>query len=239
MNRIFGVCKFQFKKLSYWTVICFVVILANLLISVVALSAVNTADDRSGVNTSIDLIAVIMIFVMGLNCFKPSFKFLLANGVSRKSFFLGNVPFLALYSALWSALVLLITFPFRSLFHSTLYVVIYEKDSILGAFLWTFAVMFCVVSAGWLINLIYYRSGTILKTIVSISPVLLVALIVWIDRLSGYRFGKLIFKGMFFVMGFNDQMQASPVSSTLILFLFAVLFCGLCWPLLRRAQLKD
>jgi len=80
----------------------------NILISV----TVTYLLPGSGVSAgSSDSIAIIWIFMLRLLSFAPSFKFMLSNSVSRKSFFWANILSMGIISVVWAmATTLILTF---------------------------------------------------------------------------------------------------------------------------------
>ena len=181
--------------------------------------------------------ALIFLFVCGLNSFKESFKFTSANGVSRKRYFRESLIAMAGIAALATLVetgLRLISQVFTR--HEMLYNMLYESNSIIAVVAWTFALFFCVSLLGWLINLIYYRSSALLKIVVSLSPVYVTILLIWLNKLIGGSVFIAIGNFISFYWGITDSNSYVAVLNLLAT---SVFFCGLIFLLMRRAPVKE
>ncbi|HEX3048050.1 MAG TPA: hypothetical protein VHY08_25075 [Bacillota bacterium] len=183
--------------------------------------------------------ALIWILVIGLIFFKSNFKFLLGNGVSRRRFFGVAVPALALLAATWALMATLIPVVFKTmgdylLFHEYLY----RKSSMAGGILWTFGALFFTVILGWLISLLYYRSTLRLKVVISIFPLILIPILLFLNKTSGGVIFQALGKFFLTILGFT-QSPANPYTGAFSLTLAALFICGCNYLLMRKAEIKD
>lgn len=240
MENIFKVTKYQLMFFKIQTAICFSVIAFNILISVVVgyLIDAQNAGSRSSAGST-DIIALTWIFILGLCCFKPSFKFLLANGVSRKRFFWGNIYCLAIVAGLWAVILTLLCVLARMFTRITvLYELLYENLNPIHAVVWTFAALFLLAVLGWCINMLYYRSTKRLKYAVTLAPFVLYGLLTVINQATGGILLRSISQFLIAAMGFSAGARSSYIGA-LTMLLFAAVICSLNFLLLRKAQLKD
>ena len=240
MLYISKVVKYQLLSLKNQTLTCFSIITLNILISFIVSYFLTSAIDGSNVKIgSIDIVALIWIFILGTSFFKPSFKFMLSNGVSRKRFFVANINCFAIIAAVWSIAVTLLSIISRRYTNIiVLYETLYNNLNGLSFAIWMFAAFFMLAILGWFINIIYYRSGKGLKLFISFSMFAIGPLLLLFDILTS----GLIFKGIaqFFIitMGFSSDFPNSYIA-TLSMLIFAIVLCSFNFLLIRKAQIQD
>ena len=191
----------------------------------------------NNVSYNSDSATLVFLFVIGLNSFKESFKFSSANGVSRKRYFreslLAMVGIAAL-AALIESVLPLISQTFAR--HEMLYLTIYRNTSFIAACTWTFALYYFVLMAGWLINLVYYRSSTLMKIVFSLSPVYVILLLIGLNKLANGSVFIAIGNFISFYWGITDSNSYVAVLNLLAT---SLLFSGLIVLLMRRAPVKE
>lgn len=191
----------------------------------------------NNVSYNSDSATLVFLFVLGLNGFKDSFKLSSANGVSRKRYFRESLLALAAIAALAALIESVLPLISQSFTrHEMLYVTIYRNTGFIAACTWTFALYYFVLMAGWLINLIYYRSGSLMKIVFSLSPVFVTLLLIGLNKLVGGNVFIAIGNFISFYWGITDSNSYVAVLNLLAT---SLLFSGLIVLLLRRAPVKE
>lgn len=234
MNNFFKVFKYQIH--DFWkAVIIFYSIIVSILFAITALVSKNTENVSFG---GFEIVTAIFLFVAGLNCFKANFKFMLANNVSRKGFYLGNTialisvaAFMALLDAILNIVVGL-NLPYESVVMQ-----LYKNNSFFAGFLWSFGLYSLFVCLGWLITMLYYSCNKLMKTVISIIPILVIALFQYINWISGGLEGRAVADFLNKAMGFayNNNVYVGALS----LFIGAAAIALICFLPLRNAIAKD
>ncbi|OGO76853.1 MAG: hypothetical protein A2Y23_08160 [Clostridiales bacterium GWB2_37_7] len=179
----------------------------------------------------------IFLFVSGLNCFKTSFRFMQANNISRKRFYYANIITLVTISAFMALIdttmtnVIKLMLPYNSLLEQ-----LYKNDFFFSNFIWSFALFTLAASAGWCITMLYYKCGKLMKTVVSLAPVLIIILLAMLNNLVKGAIGTAIIKFLTVALGFNNNNPYMAVFSFLIASAGAF---GLCYLLIQRMPIKE
>lgn len=227
-------------------------------LAAMTLMAILAARQGGGSSSGVEMSSAIFLLVMGLNSFKENFYFSQANGVSRRTFFLGALLSSLPLVAFMSALDLIINrvynlFVPAPMFHDmvfsggslevesgllysestgSMWVPSNEFSVLLSTFLWTLCVYLMVYCLGFFLTLVYYRSGKILKWVVSAVPIILLILLgnfymylpAWLFEGIGRFFQTVFFENTYIsCLGF--------LGLALLFSLFAYLLC-------RRAPIK-
>jgi len=162
----------------------------------------------------------------------------MANNVSRKRFYLGNIIAIASLAAFMALIevilnnVLKAMLPYMSTFEQ-----LYIKDFFLADFAWSFGLYMLLASLGWIITMIYYRSNKLMKTVVSLVPVFVIVLGAIINNLVDGAITRAL--GRFFsaALGFSYGKNAYIAFLSFIIGTLGVL--ALSFLLIRRMPLKD
>ncbi|MBN1191192.1 MAG: hypothetical protein JXA46_15655 [Dehalococcoidales bacterium] len=228
--------KLHFVALFSWQIItCFAVLLLNVLIS----AAVIRLTDYEGPAGTGDGIAMIWILVVGLIFFAPSFKYMLFQGISRKRFFLAGSLSMVTLAAVITVLVLVIySINLQVANVWMVYKVIYGNHVSIGLVLWEFAAFLFLGMLGWFISLVYYVSNRIARYIVSISPIVLIILLVFFNALADGAISRTVLDFLITVMGLSSS-DPNPYTGTVSMLAAAVIISGAVFLLLRRAQVND
>lgn len=233
MNNTLKVAKYQLYDFKTAVAIFYAVII--LLVSFIGFQIGNS---NGRINFSgLDMGTSMFIFIAGLNCFKENFKFMMANNVSRKSFYFGNAIALLMVAGsmalidLFLDLILSAIIPYESAFSQ-----IYHFQNYWIQFVWTFTLYAYFVFLGWMINLVYYRSNYTMKILVSISPVIVFALFQYIRQKIKAAMGieLLSFLGRVLKNFFTNPYIAMTNLIIGILIIGAIIFL-----LMRRAPIKE
>lgn len=193
-----------------------------------------------------ELATVIFIFVIGLNSFRTNFLFAQANGVSRKTQFKAFVLSILAVSMFMSLVDIVYMNTFASVLPSiSLFSMIYETDYILSLpviallainLIWNFTLYAMFAMLGYCVNLIYYRSGLLMKLVVSILPAIFVFVFIPYLAFANPIFFQAIREFGAFTFGLTNN--PNPVNSMLTFGLLFLIFSLGSFLLIRRAPIK-
>lgn len=204
-----------------------------------------------GVNSGLEIISMITLFVFGLTSFKDNFKFFSVNGFSRKTQFLSTTAFFGILSCIFAlidtvnGLFLTSVTDYRSLFME-LYAPLVPASGSMGTvlplllenFLLLTVFYFCITMVGLFITTLYYRMNKGLKIAISVGVP--VVLIYGVEPLNDYVFHGRVYE--FFANVFSAVWGiyggCNPLIAVGSQLLFAVLFAALAYLLARRAVIK-
>ncbi len=193
-----------------------------------------------------ELATAIFIFVIGLNSFRTNFLFAQANGVSRKTQFKAYILSMLALSIIMALIDTVYTNLFASILPSvSLFSMIYESGYILGLtpvivlsinLIWNFSLYVMFAMLGYCVNLIYYRSGLIMKLVVSILPPVFVFVFLPYLAYANPVFSQKILELVTIAFGLTSN--PNPVSSMLTFGLLFLIFSLGSLLLMRRAPIK-
>jgi hypothetical protein len=236
MTKTLPTFRYLFKAFSRQTLIGFLISLGNLAI----VDLVFFLTDRAyGAHQVIPLAVPfemadgIFVFIISLVLFVSHFKVALANGVSRKTFLLANLPAAILVAAALSIFNLIVV-QVHNLFWPVFFYseVFYPQTHWAGLLILQFGLYLLLIGSGWFITLAYYRSSTPVKWAISLAPFVLAGLMSVVNAWArGVIFTSI---GQYFRWSTVDPYRAA--ASWLI---YAAILGGLVYLLLRRAPLKD
>jgi hypothetical protein len=245
MNKTLPAIKYLLRNSTWILLIGFINVLCNA--AVTDLIFYYTAKQN---NPGLDIAATprtmtfeytvaIYILIICMIFFTPNFKTLLANGVSRRTFFLANVPFIATLAAvfaIWDFLVLLAHQPFaRVILFSEL---AYPNSGLASTLVLPFFIHFLMGILGWLITLAYYRGSHLARWIISLAPFALLGILLVLNANSDGSLFDGLSEGYRTIMG-TALTPHNPWIASISLFSLTALMCGVIYLLLRRAPLKD
>lgn len=237
MSNILSATKYQLTFFKSQSLLCISIIAFNILISL----AVTYLFTGSGVSAgSSDVVAIIWIFIMGVLSFSASFKFMLANAVSRKSLFWANILSMVITSATWAVVITLVLSLISKLQLQAivLYPVFYKDNSILGAIVWFFGIFFLLIVLGWFITMVYYRSSKRMAYAITLAPFILSGLLLIINQETSGKLFDSMSQFYMSAMGFSDSLP-NPYIASFSMLLLALIICAFNYLLIRRAQIKD
>lgn len=244
MYNIYKVSKYLLDIFKMQFIICFSCIGFNILLAFAVTYLLSSAGRGSAITVgSIDIIAFIWMLILGLIFFKPSFKFMLSYGISRKRFFKGTMLCLIIISLLGAAAVMLISVASRNYVNiNVLYEILYKNLHPLGFVVWSFTLLLLMGVLGLFINLLYYRSSRQMKYIISLSPLVLSASLTIFDILSNGGMLRSLFHFLVLAMGFPGGVSEStpnPYIGALTMLTLSAVISGFIFLLIRRAPIKD
>jgi hypothetical protein len=232
MNSILRVAKYQLYDFMKAVKVFYAIILLISLTLVILLSK-NLEEVSFG---GLGMTTAIFIFIAGLNCFTSNFKFMLANNVTRKRFYIGNIIALASVAAFMALIdtilsnILRMNFPYESIVTQ-----LYKNNSLFPEFLWASSFYTLNVYFGWLVTMVYYRSNKIMKTVISILPILIIITFNYFDYVSG-KAGSVAITG--FLIKAMGLSTGNVYAGSLSLLIGAAAIAGICFALVRKAIIK-
>ena len=235
------------------------VYLAVLMILIFGNVKISSSGSSVRISTTggLEIASMITIFVVGLNSFKENFKFLSANGMSRKTQLCSTIASLGILSAVFALIdtinsiifthvmvyrpmlvqaygprygYALNVYPFRS---PVLTAQILAED-----FLWLLCTCFFISMVGLWITTLFYRMNRGMKIAVGIAvPVLLLNGLPYLDELYfGGAFLKALASAASAALGLSGGFN--PYIAMVSMLVFSGIFAALTFLLARRAALK-
>jgi len=231
MARVWSFTKYQLR--DYRTaVLVFYLVLAAMIALTLGISG------RMEGHASLSGGSFIFVFVIGLNCFKTSFRFAQANNLSRRVFYLATLLSLVGLAVIMGAVdVILDAVMDRLPIYLGLFDQIYGKSAVAKG-LWTTASLIFASSLGWMITMIYYRSNTVWKVIVSLSPVAAISVLSLLDRLSGGKAVSSTLSFLTWAFGFAGETP-NPFQAVLTFLAGSAIIWAINILLLYRAPVKN
>ncbi len=235
MNKTFQTLRFLSRGFAWVTLVGFLCVLATMATADLVFFLTDRANPIHSVvmlTMPFEMTSGTIALIIGLALFVSNFKVILANGVSRKTFLLANLPAAGI-SAAALALFNLIAVQVHGLFWPNVLISgwLYPQAGVIELFLLQFALYFLLIVAGWFIALAYYRSSVLVRWGITLSPAVGFALLKVINAQTGGATFAAIDRSL-------RASMASPLSATISWLAFAVLLCGAVWLLIRRAPLK-
>jgi len=237
MNKTLKASKYiimDYKKaiLTFYTVI--------LLICVMMIAVYMNLDSKAQANMNFagfGSSVLIFIFIAGLNSFKSNFKFMQANNISRKRFFVASIITVMLVAALMAFVDIALNNILKQIVPiESIYEQLYNHNSFFGDFLWSFALFAFTGGLGFFITILYYKCNKLMKFVISFVPILTIIILVTLDSMVNGIILKSISNFMTMAMGLKSH------NSYIAVFCFFVSYAvisSLCYLLLRRISIKD
>ncbi|WP_411169355.1 hypothetical protein ACH36K_02095 [Clostridium sp. MB05] len=206
--------------------------------------------------SGIELSSAIFIFIVGLNMFKENFYFMKSNNVSRKSYFLGTVLSILPIATLMSVIDIIINRVY-SLFSKcpTNYDMIFTDFSnnvdittatsnwiqgndivtLFNTFLFQAALYLMLFALGFVITMVYYKCNKLMKTVISISPIMLFILFGALVSIFPYAAQKVL-EFLFYIFGITPRNVYTAILTFIILFIALIIAAYL---LIRKMIIKE
>jgi hypothetical protein len=237
MNKTFQTFRFVSRSFAFMTGIGYLCI----LVSVVATNLIFYLTDMYdsiltqrtlvSLTAPLDVTAAIFALLTGLVMIITNFKVVLANGVTRKTFWLANLPaalLTALALTVFNQLIVLISGVFLPV--QLISDIIYPLDGWFSKMVFQFSSYTFLIVLGWFIALAYYRSSTLMKWVISLVPYFLLRGIIALARSD--------FPPTQIRMAISHALIGTPARTGLTCLTAAAIIYGLVYLLLRRAPLK-
>jgi hypothetical protein len=182
----------------------------------------------------LEMTAAVFALLTGLLLFLINFKVAVANGISRRTFLIANLP-VALVAAAALALLNGIVVWVHGFFWPAVSIshLLYQQASSPGLLLVQFGLYFLLIAAGWAISLAYYRASVLVRWVISLAPFALIALL----RVINIETGGSLTSFFRYSLGLVGS-QPNPYQGAAFLFVYAAMLIGATYLLIRRAPLK-
>ena len=236
MKKTLQTLRYLSKSFKLLTAIGFLSILGSLAISYLIFYLTDRYNPVPHplvtVTAPFEITAATFAVLIGLLLFIANFKVALANGISRRTFLLANIP-AALASAAAFAIFNQVLLSIYGLFLpiQSITDLIYPAIGWAGSLIFQFSEYLLLILAGWFVTLAYYRCSTLGKWIISLAPFVLIALVQIADARTGGAISAAISDYQ------HATLQMDWAAFTLLA--YSILLCGLVFLLIRRAPLKD
>ena len=252
--KIKSIVKYNIGSLKKSILIYYCVFIAICALSTIFAYKFNGTISSSG----IELSSAIFIFVVGLNVFKENFYFIKANNLSRKSYFYGTVLSMVPISIGMSFIDLILNRIYNIFVNCpTNYDMIYTDyvniwnyannglvqsnslETLFNTFLFQVSVYLMVFLLGFVITMLYYKCNKLMKTVISIIPILLIIVFNVIFNMMVSNFPYLLGKiseALFYILGIlprNVYMTISTFSIT------SVVLAAVAYLLIRKMTIKQ
>ena len=125
---------------------------------------------QSSVPGTVETTADLFSIFIGLLYFRQNFRVAIANGISRKTFMLANLPVAVLVAVIFTIACQVIVAVHNLIWpiSSSDAVINASKLSWLGSSASQMTAFFMLIGLGWFVTFIYYRSDTVLKWVISL-----------------------------------------------------------------------
>ena len=239
------ILKYQCFDLVKALIIYYLVILLIISLAVIGMNVAG-GTERSGLGFSSEFFCLIV----GLCMFREYFYLFMQNGVSRKKIFAGACMCLVIFSAVMSAMDVLLLYLLEALpvgnitymtISSTLYYGYVNNAGpvlrLLVELVISFLVMYVFFVAGYLISICFYRSPKPGKIGIAVGlPLLVVGGIPVLMVAFPEVFARLM-SLFLFCMGYSDTSSGNPFIGMVSLTVFSLVITGISYRAVKGAQI--
>ncbi|GAB1476483.1 hypothetical protein MASR2M70_13170 [Bacillota bacterium] len=251
------VIKYQINEFKT-SMLVFVLVIVGIML-LIGISMVNINMTVNGEVSStmggMEMGIVIFLFIVGLNSFRENFRFMIQNGVSRKTMFKGLVistAIIALAMSLINVVILVVGKAFAEATDGLTFMGSFEQiygmryagggNDLQLAFeglLFLICISAAAMMFGVLITTMYYRLNKLAKILVSVGiPVSIIIILPLVDfTLTGGQISYAIWRFSIFAFGF--QNGANPYYGMVTCLITFAVCAAISWLLMRRAPVKD
>ena len=233
------------------SIMIFYSIFISICILLIILSKINGATITF---SGIELSSAIFIFIAGLNLFKENFYFAKSNNITRKDYFLGTIASMLPVAGVMAIIDIVINRIFN-LFIScpTNYDMIFtdfgnvdflinyswvqnnDIKTLFNTFLFQTAIYLMLFALGFVINMVYYKCNKLMKTVVSITPVMLIILFSVLVS-NFHNLSMKINKFLSYIFGVNPINPYASITTFIVLFITLV---AIAYLLIRKMVIKE
>ncbi|VYU55139.1 hypothetical protein [Clostridium tertium] len=218
----------------------------------VALTLIMRSSGGNFVSSGLELSSAIFIFVVGLNSFKENFYFMKSNNVSRKDFIYGTAASIIPIAFIMSFIDVIINRIYNvfvscptnyDMIYGNMRDIIYNNvfwkqsnsfETLINTFLFQGVVYAFAFAIGFVITILYYKSNSLTKVIISVVPVAFIIFSNLIIEIYPSFFNGAI-KFIQFIFGWNTLNPYAGILTFIILYIILVIISRL---LTRKAVLK-
>lgn len=246
------------KKVAKYTISSMkksIAIFYSIFISICILLIILSKITEGNVSSSgVEMSSAIFIFIAGLNIFKENFYFTKSNNISRKSYFLGTILSMLPIAGFMSIIDIIINriynlfikcptnydmifteFSGADLFTNVNWVQNNDIKTIFNTFLFQASVYLMLFGLGFVITMIYYKCNKLMKTVVSIAPVMLIILLNVFAFSFPFMAGK-VGKFLLYILGFEPRNPYVAITTFIILFM---ILAAIAYSLIRKMVIKE
>ena len=236
MNKTIPTLRYLSKGFTWLTAIGFLSILGSTVIGNLIQTLIqraNPAQPAAPTTATFEVTASIFAVLIGMLLFLITLKLAVANGVSRKTFLLANLPAALMAAAAFSMFNYVLYLILRTFRPVTLISQeLYPQINGAGVIILQIATYFLLIVAGWFVTLAYSRSNTLGRWIISLAPFILFGLLQTADASSGGAVWAA-------VEAYQRASMGTPLRSIISLVVYSAIMVGLVYLLIRRAPVKD
>lgn len=250
--KCYSVAKYNLSTIKKSMIIFYSIFI--LVISVILFLSkkyINEVGYSSGTETS----TFIFIFVTGIVIFKESFYFSQSNNIPRKTYFKGIILTIIPIAAIASGIDIIINRIYNIFTVSpTIYdmefgnfidlrmedirnIWIQNNDisTLINTFFFQFTMYIMIFTVGLTIALIYYRCNKLMKTVVSILPVILIIIISSLTTIFPEIFNKIGIL-IYNMLGVSTRNPYAPMVTFIGI---AIILLGAIYLLIKKAVIKE
>lgn len=242
MEKFLQTLRYLAKSFTAMTVIGFLSMLGGLAISDLVFyltDRYNAIHEVATLTSPMDITAAIFALIIGIVLFIINLNVTMANGITRKTYLLANLPVAGLVAAalaIFNVLVVQV--------HALFWPIIMTSSRFYPGSHWTgllivqFALYLLLIVLGWFITMAYYRSRVPARWAISLSPVVLFALL----EAANARFDGAVLRAIGEYLQVSLGLEAgnpNPYRAAVSMLAYSILLSGLVYLLIRRAPLKD
>lgn len=205
----------------------------------VTVVAIAIATSVAGASGEINGGSALVIFIVGLNCFKTSYLFSQANNLSRRSFYFATLLAILILAVAISLVDLVVYGVLRPMIeYQTLpFANVYQMTGFTRLF-WAAAVLTLCASVGWMITMLYYRANPIVKVLISLSPFAVASAFRYFNILTAGRLATTLSRFAVNALGLAGGMP-NPHTAMLSFSLASVVILALNYLLMYKTPVKS
>lgn len=237
MKKILPTVRYLLKGFSGLTVIAFLSILGNIAFTILTYHLTdrnNNTLPQATLTAPVDVTAGVFALLAGMLLLLANFRVALANGVSRKTFLLANLPAAAVLAFALALINILVVFVI-SLFQPIIMVthLVYPQINWVGLLLVQFGQYFLLTVTGWFIILVYYRGNTRVRWAISLAPFILFGLYLAANARTGGNIAAALSEF------WRLTMRSTPGIATITVMVYSAVLVIMVYLLIRRAPIKN
>lgn len=250
--KCFSVAKYSLSTIKKSMVIFYTIFI---IVMTVILFLMKTYLNEEGYSSGTEISTFIFMFVTGLVIFKESFYFSQSNNISRKTYFKGIMIAIVPTAAIASGIDIIINriynifSPCPTIYDmgfgnfialgmegiKSTWIQNNDISTLINTFLFLFTMYIMIFTVGLTIALIYYKCNKLMKTIVSILPVIFIMLISSLTTIFPEMFNKigLVIGNM---LGVSTRNPYAPIATFIGI---AIILSGAIYLLIKKAVIKE
>lgn len=235
MNRTLQTIRYLTKNLRWMMISGVLVMLGVLILTDYIFYRTGGFDlSQSSVPGTVEMTAGVFSLLIGLLYFRPHFRVALANGISRKTFMVANLPVAALVAVVFTIGNQVIVNVHNLIWPvTTIGSVAYQNQlNWLWSILVQFTLYFMLICLGWFVSFIYYRSNTLFKWIISLAA----SFVFFLPTIAPQDYSMSIAPA---IHDFLVWCRYGFVRAPLMLLIFSAVLFEFTFLLMYRAPLKD